>query len=107
MALFFGSVISQSRTIIKELLEEHHRGIIPKEHIGFFASLVRFSNRYKLPKKLTPKAYAKLGVHLAFKKYDYHVNPTPVLLQEINLLREQLKEASEYTPDSLNLRYGR
>ena len=107
MTLYFGSVISESRVIVRELLEEYEKGVIPKEHIGFFASVVRISKRYNLPKKVKPKVYAKLGVRLAFRKHDYRIHPRPELLQEIHVLREKLKKISEYKPGSLSLRYGK
>lgn len=107
LTLFLVSVRNQSHVIISELMEECDKGIIPLEHVGFFASLVRHPKFYKLPKETAPHDYARLGVRLAFRKNDYRYNPTKRLLLEIENLRERLKKASEYTPDSLQLRYGR
>lgn len=107
LTMFLLSVRDQSKLIIKELLEESEKGVIPKEHIGFFASLVRHPDRYKLPKNTTPKEYAHLGVRLAFRKHDYEHNPSTKLLLEIENLRERLRKSSEYKPDSLQLQYGR
>lgn len=107
LALFLYSVFKESRLIIQELLEESLNGIIPVEHIGFFASMVRHPSKYTLPKKTPPQVYAKLGVKLAFRKGEYRMNPTKTLLSEIQLLRSKLKEASEYQAETLNLRYGK
>ncbi len=107
LTLFLLSVRNQSQTIVKEMLDEVDRGIIPLAHVGFFASLVRHSRRYDLPQKTKPNDYAKLGVTLALKKFTHEHNPTSKLLHEIENLRGKLKLASEFTPDSLSLRYGR
>lgn len=107
LSLFLFSVASESRVIVKELLEESEDGVIPREHIGFFASLVRHPKRHNLPKNLNPKTYAKLGVKLAFRKHEYRQNPSNRLNQEIRHLRKLLKDASEYTPESLSLFYGK
>lgn len=106
MTLFLVSVRKQSRIIIEELSEENDLGVIPQEHIGFFASMIRVPRRYKLPKKISAKDYAKIGVKLAFRKHDYRFNPSQKLKLEIDLLRNHLKAASEYVPDSLSLHYG-
>lgn len=105
--LFLLSVKNESRVIIRELSEEHEKGIIPREHIGFFASLIRHPDRYRLPKAVKPSVYAQLGVRLAFRKDEYRHNPSDKLLIEIENLRERLKKAAEYRPDSLKLHYGR
>lgn len=107
LTLFLLSVKNQSRLIVTELLEEHRHGIIPFEHVSFFASLVRHPKRYHLPKSITNHNYALLGVRLAFRKNEYRQNPNPKLLQEIETLRHQLKSHSNYQPDALQLTYGR
>jgi len=107
LTLFLVSVMNQSKIIITELKDEYDKGIIPEEHIGFFASLVRHPKRYKLPKSISPSEYAKIGVRLAFRKDEYHYNPSKILETEIENLREKLKLMSDYKPDSLQLRYGK
>lgn len=107
LTLFLMSVRNQSRIIINELLAEHNRGIIPKDHIGYFASLVRHPKRYKLPQSVSPKEYARLGVRLAFRKHEYKFRQTASLANEILDLRTRLKELSDYKPDSLQLSYGK
>lgn len=107
LSLFLYSVFTESRLIIQELLEESLNGIIPEEHVGFFASMVRHPAKYKLPRKTRPETYAKLGVALAFRKHEYRTNPTKTLLSEIQLLRSKLQIASEYQAETLNLHYGK
>lgn len=105
LALFLFSVRSQSKIIVRELLDEHVKGIIPKSHIGFFASMVRHPKRYALPKGVSPKDYAQTGVRLAFRKYEYHLNPTEKGKNEIEGLREKLAQMAQFRPDSLQLYY--
>lgn len=95
LTLFLVSVFNQSQIIVKELSEECKNNIFPKEHLGFFASLVRRSKRYVLPKQISSSDYAKLGVRLAFRKHEYTHNPSSDLQSEINNLRKKLKKASE------------
>lgn len=106
MTLFLVSVARESRVIIAELLEESANGIIPEDHIGFFASMVRLPGKHMLPKKILYHDYARLGVRLAFRKNEYRANPTRELLAEIQKLRSQLQAASEYEGEKLTLRYG-
>lgn len=105
-ALFLASVLRESRLIVAELSEESANGIIPPDHVGFFASVVRRPKHHVLPRKIAPGRYADIGVRLAFRKGEYRVNPDPKLLTEIQKLRNELKAASEYAPESLSLRYG-
>lgn len=107
LGLFFYSVRKESRIIIDELYEESLNDILPEEHIGFIASLVRHPKKYDLPKKIRPIDYAKIGVKLAFRKHEYRSNPSKKLLKEIQSLRTRLKKSSEYHTDTLVLRYGR
>ncbi|MCP5463606.1 MAG: PrsW family intramembrane metalloprotease [Deltaproteobacteria bacterium] len=100
LMLIFGSLITlylvslrrQSRVIIKELLEEHEAGLVPFEHIGFFASLVRHPKRYQLPAGISVTEYAHLGVRLAFRKNQDRFHSSAILRAEIERLRAQLKD---------------
>lgn len=91
LTLFFVLLKKQSRVIVDELLEESVQGALPLEHVGFFASLVRFPGRHDLPRHLNPRDYARLGVKLAFRKHDYRFRPDPDLMAEIRHLRAELK----------------
>ncbi|HLD45737.1 MAG TPA: PrsW family intramembrane metalloprotease [bacterium] len=94
ISLFLFSLFNESQTIVSELTEESDNHIIPWEHVGFFASLIRFPRRYRLPAAIKPSQYAKLGVRLAFRKRDLKYNPAPGILQEVIQLRVRLKELS-------------
>lgn len=107
VGMYFISLKLQSKMIIEELTEEHNKGVLPFEHIGFFASLIRHPKRYNLPKTIKADQYAQLGVKLAFRKSEYRKNPSEVLATEIESLRQKVKIASGYQPDSLQLIYGR
>jgi hypothetical protein len=91
LALFFILLLKQSRVIVDELLEESVQGGLPVEHVGFFASLIRFPGRYDLPRGVNPRDYARLGVKLAFRKHDYRFRPDPELMAEIRHLRAELR----------------
>jgi hypothetical protein len=106
MTLFLVSVARESRIIINELLEESANGIVPEDHVGFFASMVRLPGKHELPKKILHGDYARLGVSLAFRKNEYRANPSRELLDEIQKLRARLAAASEYEGEKLSLRYG-
>lgn len=107
MLLFVLSVMQESRIIACELMEECANGVLPPEHVAYFASLVRLPSKFSLPKKTHAGEYAKLGVRLAFRKRDYRFRPDGKLFDEIRELRTRLAIASEYQPDSLSLKYGR
>lgn len=107
LVLFLMSVRNESRIIVRELSEEAENGVLPREHVGFFASLVRHPKHFNLPKNIPYKHYAQLGVKLAFHKDEYRFNPTNKLQQQIRHLRQMLKQTGDYAPDSLNLHYGK
>lgn len=107
LTLFLVTIRKQSDLIIRELLEESENGVIPVEHVGFFASMVRKAKGLKISNMITPEEYAQLGVKLAFRKFEYRVNPSRRLLNEIKSLRKKLKRAAGYDPESLKLSYGK
>lgn len=92
LTLYLVSIKRQSRLIVRELSEESLSGLIPEEHIAYFASMVRHPKKFNLPKKINPQAYAKLGVKLAFRKYEYRFCPSPATLKEILRLKKAIKE---------------
>ncbi|MBU0506056.1 PrsW family intramembrane metalloprotease [bacterium] len=92
MVLFVVSLVRQSNIIIKELTEETHKNIIPEEHVGFFASLVRHKRRYQLPQAISAGKYAQLGVRLAFRKHAYRYYPQEKVKEEIEQLRQKISE---------------
>lgn len=105
--LFLSSLRNESRIIVRELSEESENGIMPPDHIGYFASLVRHPKQFNLPKSIAPHHYARLGVKLAFRKDEYRNNPSNRLNQQIRHLRQMLKQSAEYAPESLSLHYGK
>lgn len=107
LMLFLYSLGRQSRIIADELKEESARGVIPPEHVEFFAAMVRHAKKYTLPKRLTPSAYAQMGVALALLKHENRQHSSKILEEEIQNARLRLLQASEHTPDSLTLHYGR
>lgn len=94
LILFLINIKKQSGTIIGELLEECRMGVIPFEHIGFFASMVRHPRRYRLPQNISPHRYAVLGVRLAFRKHEYRYNHSAKIKGEIEGLRQEIRSLS-------------
>lgn len=91
LTLFLSLLYTQSHVIRRELLEESREGVLPVEHVGFFASLIRFPSRYDLPAGLSPADYARLGVRLAFRKNESRQRQDdPELKAQVRQLRAQI-----------------
>lgn len=95
LALFFTLLFHQSRVICRELVEEASEGILPAEHIGYFASLIRWPSLYNLPAGIKPADYVGLAVQLAFSKHAASQCRSPELLAEVRELRSRLKSLTE------------